>query len=836
MRNVLQLFLVLSLVLCAVLPAGAADTGKLAIEDIGFGAPRQYGVALENTNLVKGTVTIQDGKPVGLTVVPGEPTLLNIVDLTTGKLIDYQVVPNMGSAAWMNEAAANGDVYFGSYIRCRLYKYSPETKTITDYGSIAGEGACISMTFGDNNDIYLGTFSSAKIVKFDMETEKFTDYGNQIPGQQYLQSLAYHKGTLYFTGQTDTGIHTFTPETGATGMLAYPSSDIKNYDKLFVRDNLLVGFANYLDGSQKLTVYNFDTEKWDEPIAGVKGQYISDVLDGYFYFLKDGYYHSFSMADHSIKKFEKLAWGSFQRATKWVEIPDDPDFPGKSLFNIQYSGGFYLVNFETQKIKTYANILKGVASETRDFCFGPDGRFYVGEYMGTKAAAVDLKTGNIELFHMAQPEGICTLGDKMYFGNYTEAELYILDTTKPYYPVSKPDDPNNNPRIWGGMGKGLDRPFAMLPTEDKIVVGCVPGYGLLGAPLTIYDPETDQVSHYDMVEKQMVESLAYKDGKLYVGTSVSGGLGIAPTENDAHILIFDMEKREIEKDIVFKVSGVSTPIKGIGSLQIAPDGTLWAMAKGIFAKLDPVTLEVQQSKITGAYDFGNGMQNWHTFTMHFDEPSGLLFAVSNGRLLIMDPDTMDYRDTGIGMAYKFEVGEDGNLYYIGDGYQITMLPVIRGNDNSYMIRGKLILKTGANAAIDDGTERTIDQDAETAPYIDGDKMMVPLRFMAQTLGMKVSWNNDEQIATVYNNNTIIKASAGEYKILVNGEPKNLVVPLEMKNDRLFFHVRTYMELMQKQVYWDESGIIVMNLDGTAFDPIAEREVLRYAENFFDGKN
>ena len=197
---------------------------------------------------------------------------------------------------------------------------------------------------------------------------------------------------------------------------------------------------------------------------------------------------------------------------------------------------------------------------------------------------------------------------------------------------------------------------------------------------------------------------------------------------------------------------------------------------------------------------------------------------------------MDYRDTGIGMAYKFEVGEDGNLYYIGDGYQITMLPVIRGNDNSYMIRGKLILKTGANAAIDDGTERTIDQDAETAPYIDGDKMMVPLRFMAQTLGMKVSWNNDEQIATVYNNNTIIKASAGEYKILVNGEPKNLVVPLEMKNDRLFFHVRTYMELMQKQVYWDESGIIVMNLDGTAFDPIAEREVLRYAENFFDGKN
>ena len=123
-------------------------------------------------------------------------------------------------------------------------------------------------------------------------------------------------------------------------------------------------------------------------------------------------------------------------------------------------------------------MLKGVPSETRDFCFGPDGRFYVGEYMGTKAAAVDLKTREIELFHMAQPEGITVLGDKMYFGNYTQAELYILDTTKPYYPVSKPNDPNNNPRIWGiylwnvtrlkGIfeGKGIDIALLVLCLES----------------------------------------------------------------------------------------------------------------------------------------------------------------------------------------------------------------------------------------------------------------------------------------------------------------------------------------------------------------------------------
>ncbi len=837
MKKVLRLFLAVSVLLSTVLPAGAADTeaAKQKLEDISFGSPYDYGTALENTNLVKGTVTIQDGKPVGLTVVPGSPTLLNIVDLETGKLINYLEVPHMDSAAWQNEAAANGDVYFGSYIKCRLYKYSPVTKTITDYGSIAGEGACISMVYGDNNDIYMGTMPSAKIVKFDMETEKFTDYGNQVSGQQYLQSLAYHKGTLYFTGMTDSCIHTLNPENGSTGKVDYPSADIKNYDKLFVRDNLLVGFANYLDGSQKLTVYDFENQKWDEPIAGVKGQYISDILDGSFYFLKDGYYHSFSMVDHSIKKFENLPWGSYQRATKWVEIPNDPDFPGKSLFNIQYGGGFYLVNFQTQKIKSYVNMLKGVPSETRDFCFGPDGRFYVGEYMGTKAAAVDLKTREIELFHMAQPEGITVLGDKMYFGNYTQAELYILDTTKPYYPVSKPNDPNNNPRIWGSMGKGLDRPFAMLTAGDKIVAGCVPDYGILGAPLTIYDPETDQVSHYDMVAKQMVESLAYRDGKLYVGTSVSGGLGINPTENDAHILIFDMEKREIEKDITFRVDGISTPLKGITGLQVAPDGTLWVMAKGVMAKLDPVTLEVRQSKITGSYDFYNGMQVWKPYTMYFDELSGLMFCAPNGKLLIIDPETMEYRDTGISMGYKFAVGDDGNFYYIGEGYHITMLPVIRGNDNSYVIRGKLIMKTGSNTAIIDGAENAIDKDAEIAPYVDRDKMMVPLRFMAQTLGMKVSWNDDEQTAMVYNNNTTIKAAAGEYKILVNGETKNLVVPLEMKNDRLFFHVRTFMELMQKQVYWDESGIIVMNMDGTAFDPIAEQDVLTYAKNYFNGR-
>ena len=306
----------------------------------------------------------------------------------------------------------------------------------------------------------------------------------------------------------------------------------------------------------------------------VKGQYVTPLLDGKFYFLDSGYVNCYDMASGTVEVFSDMPYGSYLRGNGFFELKD-PEMPGMNYINIQYNGQIQLWNFQTHKIKIYTDFLKGVASETRDYEFGPDGRLYVGEYMGTKAAALDLKTREIEYFHMAQPEGICAIGDKMYFGNYTDAILYILDTTKKYYRISAPDDPENNPRIWGSVGVDQDRPFCLVNAGGKLAMSSVPGYGKFGGTLSIFDPETDKVTFSKViVPDQMIVSMAYKDGKLYCGTSVSGGLGIAPKETDAKIFVFNMETEEVEKITDLKIPGYNSPIKGVEGISIAPDNTI----------------------------------------------------------------------------------------------------------------------------------------------------------------------------------------------------------------------------------------------------------------------
>ncbi|MBA4493295.1 hypothetical protein ACFO25_06500 [Paenactinomyces guangxiensis] len=56
----------------------------------------------------------------------------------------------------------------------------------------------------------------------------------------------------------------------------------------------------------------------------------------------------------------------------------------------------------------------------------------------------------------------------------------------------------------------------------------------LGRALTIFDPGSGQYDDYrNVVANQSVISLAYKDGFIYGGTSVSGGLGLKPAETEA---------------------------------------------------------------------------------------------------------------------------------------------------------------------------------------------------------------------------------------------------------------------------------------------------------------
>ena len=47
----------------------------------------------------------------------------------------------------------------------------------------------------------------------------------------------------------------------------------------------------------------------------------------------------------------------------------------------------------------------------------------------------------------------------------------------------------------------------------------------------------------------MIDWELYKDGLVYGATSVFGGLGIQPSEEEAKLFIFDPEKKEVVYEI-----------------------------------------------------------------------------------------------------------------------------------------------------------------------------------------------------------------------------------------------------------------------------------------------
>lgn len=801
---------------------------RLSMDEITFGEPVNYGNVLFNTNLVRGCSTIQDGEPIGLTVVPGAPSLLNIVNLNRMELIEAIELPQTTSTAWHMTTDSFGNVWFGSYTKCRLFKYSPADKKLYDCGRILSEGAMVGITVDDEDNIWMGTMPSAKIVKYDVKGEKFIDMGSMTSEDQYTIGVSWYDGKLYFQHNTSKALYVYDTKTGEKSEIPFDDPSYGGSSKLQIVGDFLIMNGN------PMKIFDLKNQVWYDSVSGTKGEYVTPLYGDIFYFMKDGYAHSYNIRTKEMIKLEGLPYGSYFRGAGVLFEVDDLEMPGLNYFNIQYSGRIQVWNFETQKMKDVNGLLQGVASETRSYGFGPDGRFYDTEYMGTKAAAVDLKTGKVEFFHMAQPESFTTLGDKMYFGNYEGAELYILDTTKPYFQVSDPQNPENNPRIWGFMGEEQSRPFVSLATEDKVVFGSVPGYGEFGGAISIYDPETDTVDSYrHLVKDQMPVSLAYKDGLLYAGTSVSGGLGILPEETDAKVFIFDMEKREVVKCVDMKIPGVTADIKGVEGISIAPDNTLVGYGRGYLYKMDMETLELIDYRVWGDVNYGNGQQIWKPYSVIYDK-SGYAFMSFDGKLAIVDYETLDYKITDADMSYLAVMGEDGNIYQKGDGYKNTMLPVVRGEDYSYKFLGKILFKPGYNNAVVGGEVKKIDENPQVAPYRLNSRIMIPLRFLAENLGFSVTYDEMEKSAIAYNSDTKIILKAGSRDVYINGEYKKLVAPPEIRNDRLFVHSRTFAEIFGKAVYWDESDLVVINADGSEFDASKDKDVIKYAEDYLKG--
>jgi hypothetical protein len=133
------------------------------------------------------------------------------------------------------------------------------------------------------------------------------------------------------------------------------------------------------------------------------------------------------------------------------------------------------------------------------------------------------------------------------------------------------------------------RPEAMiLGPNHRVYVGARAGYGLLGGPLTEWNPATDEIQSFpDLIKDQDVISLVSVGDLIVGGTTVIGGTGSHPTQTEARLFTFDPATHRVVTETV-AVRGAQK----VTDLVVAPDGLVYGLADRTPFAFDPATREV----------------------------------------------------------------------------------------------------------------------------------------------------------------------------------------------------------------------------------------------------
>ncbi|HWI51028.1 MAG TPA: copper amine oxidase N-terminal domain-containing protein [Symbiobacteriaceae bacterium] len=98
----------------------------------------------------------------------------------------------------------------------------------------------------------------------------------------------------------------------------------------------------------------------------------------------------------------------------------------------------------------------------------------------------------------------------------------------------------------------------------------------------------------------------------------------------------------------------------------------------------------------------------------------------------------------------------------------------------------------------DGSELTFDAD----PFVENDRTLVPVRALSEALGFAVGWDEVEQRITLTRGETEIILWVDSTKVMVNGKESKLEVPVRKVGNRTFIPLRFVAETLGTYVTWD----------------------------------
>ncbi|PYI52867.1 hypothetical protein [Paenibacillus flagellatus] len=634
-----------------------------------------------------------DGRVEQYVTTVGTPVAFHTVDAVTGELLFSEPLPG-SDTIWGLTPASDGNVYFST--NGELYRYAVAERRIEALGQNPSNKQVFDLKASRDGKLYGATYSNTnmgRVFEYDIASGTFRDLGVMKAGQQYARGLGVTDDSVYVGIGTTAHLMRYDRRTGEVTEIDIPGvsglsgtlSEVAVYGgkllvyagaKLHVLDERTHAFIRTIDFQSKVSPPSPHNPNW-------------------IYYKLQGELYRYDLAADAVIQVEgvpELPDDTAVKAHAWV-TPTTGTFAGKTvLAGMAAFGESFLYDPIANVYEEHmANVPPSPATVNALEANGD--YLYVGGYQ-RGMSVYDTKTGqfvhNNQSFH--QPEGIGFLNGVAYFGTYSGARMYRLDMSKP---LEYRELEWANPGLAADIGHEQDRPFAMTSGDGRLFIGTFPTYGQLGGALTILretaaaDGTGIAVEHETfrhLVPNQSVFGLAYRNGKVYGGTSRVGGLGVDPTEAEAKMFVFDTTaKRLAVQPFTPAIPRLTGPINVIGELSIGPDGLLWGIADGTVTKADgtvdhydaalfamnPDTLQIVKSKIIAQSPFNTS--KYRPYYLRWG-PDGLLYTTIGRKLFAVDPADLRAKQVVEGTVNLMTVGPDGSLYYVV-GSKLHKIPV-----------------------------------------------------------------------------------------------------------------------------------------------------------------
>ena len=136
----------------------------------------------------------------------------------------------------------------------------------------------------------------------------------------------------------------------------------------------------------------------------------------------------------------------------------------------------------------------------------------------------------------------------------------------------------------------------------------------------------------------------------------------------------------------------------------------------------------------------------------------------------------------------------------------------KNNDFKPSFTGTAALYMGCPDAIVNGNITKIDDNPLIVPFIDNSRMMIPLRFVAGTLGFSTQWRNKDRAVILTQNGLNLEFKLGSKNMNKNGKAINMEAAAVSKNGRTYIPIE-YVAQMGVKVTYDR-GLILLDSEKT----------------------